>query len=225
MSIYKYDSTQDKLIPLAGQGKAEYGASTVRTGTVHFSGTSWQSANIVFNKPMPDANYELAFYCEGEVSGMFTTPFCVENKTANGFTLKIYAQGGSSINITIRYTAFKLYTDTEYNSILEGQRYSTDEVDTGKVWIDGKKIYRKVITGTATITANESRVIANVASLNIKHICSSTEMLDYSGNGEFMNMSNSFGRIAYRSNGEIVWVSSIARTNAKFYIILEYTKT
>lgn len=30
--------------------------------------------------------------------------------------------------------------------------YSTTEVDTGKVWIDGKKIYRKVFTGNATLS-------------------------------------------------------------------------
>lgn len=34
MSIYKYDSTQDELTPLAGQGKAEYGASTERKGDI-----------------------------------------------------------------------------------------------------------------------------------------------------------------------------------------------
>ena len=41
--------------------------------------------------------------------------------------------------------------------------YSTEEVDTGKVWIDGKKIYRKTFTGGNTT----SEIVINISELLI----------------------------------------------------------
>ena len=40
------------------------------------------------------------------------------------------------------------------------EEYSTDEVMTNKVWIDGKPIYRKVIKSTSTYSANYNPSIA-----------------------------------------------------------------
>lgn len=128
----------------AGNGKAEYGASTVRSGTVIFTGTSWQSANIVFDTPMPDSDYELSFYCEGEASGVYSSPFCVENKTANGFVLKIYTQnGGAGVNATVRYTAFKLYTDKEYNEVLDVLNVESQDLTVTFGGITAKNAYVK----------------------------------------------------------------------------------
>lgn len=43
--------------------------------------------------------------------------------------------------------------------------YSTSEVDTGKTWIDGKKIYRKVYNGTISATGETLITASNVDSL------------------------------------------------------------
>ena len=40
------------------------------------------------------------------------------------------------------------------NGIIGGTRYSTGEVDTGNSWIDGKRIYSRVLTYTTPATAN-----------------------------------------------------------------------
>lgn len=39
------------------------------------------------------------------------------------------------------------------HKVSAGKKYSTTEVKTGDVWIDGKPIYRKVFTGTSPATA------------------------------------------------------------------------
>lgn len=36
--------------------------------------------------------------------------------------------------------------------------YSTDEVDTGKIWIDGKHIYRRVFTGTTNTSGGTNNI-------------------------------------------------------------------
>ena len=40
------------------------------------------------------------------------------------------------------------------NGVIGGTRYSTSEVDTGNSWIDGKRIYSRVLTYTTPATAN-----------------------------------------------------------------------
>ena len=40
------------------------------------------------------------------------------------------------------------------NGVIGGTRYSTSEVDTGNSWIDGKRIYARVLTYTTPATEN-----------------------------------------------------------------------
>lgn len=58
------------------------------------------------------------------------------------------------VNYIIKAKVVSNETDVQQ----ESDRYSTDEVDTGKRWIDGKKIYRKCFTGAiATYTDSGKR--------------------------------------------------------------------
>ena len=69
MGLYK--NTNGVLTPVAGRGKAEYGASTVRKGTATYTGAtigSYPIINVTFDTPMPDADYEI-FFDYDEASG------------------------------------------------------------------------------------------------------------------------------------------------------------
>lgn len=54
---------------------------------------------------------------------------------------------GEYWTVPIQMTACLEYTKTTDTPITNNNTYSTDEVITGKTWIDGKPIYRKVVSG------------------------------------------------------------------------------
>ena len=122
MSRNKVNQTDGSLTMVAGRGKAEYGASTVRKGTfTNASALQPNSSGILiektFSTPMPDADYEMSFTFK-DVVGYFV----LQEKTASGFSGYLYRNGSTSCEantMDVHYTAFKLYTDTEYNEVLE----------------------------------------------------------------------------------------------------------
>lgn len=104
--------------------------------------------------------------------------------------------------------------------------YSTEEVDTGKIWIDGKKIYRKVLEFTSD---TEQQIIShNIA--DVEHIwVSGDSFLDVGG-------TKSIPANYYRDSGIYTYAhadrdniftkaSPSGWKGQKFYIVLEYTKT
>jgi hypothetical protein len=52
------------------------------------------------------------------------------------------------------------------NEVLDGDVYSTNEIKTNKVWIDGKPIYRKVIETTSPSSTNSWTVIGSISNLD-----------------------------------------------------------
>ena len=121
MSISVKNSNGD-WVQCAGQGRAEYGASTVRTGTVTIPATNGKtlSANctVSFSSPMPDTDYMITFESNDNTGGYF--PANIWNKSVNGCLASFFnGNNGDQPAVSVRYTAFKLYTDTEYNKILE----------------------------------------------------------------------------------------------------------
>lgn len=56
--------------------------------------------------------------------------------------------------------------------------YSTSEIDTGRVWIDGRPIYRKVVRGTVNMTGNSTSRLAH----GIQGLTSRWELIKYYGN-------------------------------------------
>lgn len=119
MGLYK--NNNGILIPIAGRGKAEYGASTTRKNTwtnaeVINAGSS-VAFSVAFDTPMSDDNYEIDWTC----SASALHPV-VEEKTASGFTGHAYRLISPAVEIgngIINFTAFRLYTDLEYNEVLE----------------------------------------------------------------------------------------------------------
>lgn len=119
MGRYKVNNDGTLGAMISGRGKAEYGASTIRTGA-EVIGAVESGANgivsITFDTPMPDGDYlvEVRPYNTGDRK----VTVYANTRNANGFNI-IYSNLGSALtNFKIDWYAFKLYTDTEYNNIL-----------------------------------------------------------------------------------------------------------
>lgn len=111
------------------------------------------------------------------------------------------------------------------NNILDvySDVYSTEETKTNKIWIDGKPIYRKVITFTNTSTNWE--VIGTINNMNLMIGIRGTV---YDG-GNNITAIPSFGtenvQIYVTSSGTINKKSTSYYQNRTGILILEYTKT
>lgn len=113
------------------------------------------------------------------------------------------------------------------------QSYSTDEVNTGATWIDGKKIYKKTVDfGAEPSTAGtEKTVNANITNLDkiIK-----IEGIGWDNTGSFMTLpASGVVGASGQSNYDTYFYDGligICRNNTSFgltqiYITLYYTKT
>lgn len=103
--------------------------------------------------------------------------------------------------------------------------YSTNEINTGKTWIDDKPIYRKVLTGTATTTNTTIDTSANVSSMNIIKIDgwiykSATIQQQI---GTYASDGNSSG--IYVDNNGLKLLLPSALVPCTYTAIIEYTKT
>lgn len=117
------------------------------------------------------------------------------------------------------------------NSIVDSEVYSTDEVKTNKVWIDGKPIYRKVIN-VGNLPNNTNKSVASGVNFNnamlvkmygvCKHSSSNVSFpLPFAnpstlGYSIMLNMDNS---------NNIIVTTGTDRTGYYGYVIIEYTKT
>lgn len=224
MGLYK--NNNGVLSPIAGRGKAEYGASTVRKGTATYTGAAvgtYPAVNVTFDTPMPDADYEI-FFDYDEASGHgelnYMGYYGVYKRTANGFQIVFSGEAAISSGWNVKYTAYKLYTDNEYNGLLNNQKYSTDEIDTGKTWIDGKKIYRKVVELSSQLNIQPNAGWTNICAapdgITNLILC----YIKQSGNCDWT--AGAFYRFY---QGYIQAYPISATTMGITQIVLEYTKT
>ena len=96
--------------------------------------------------------------------------------------------------------------------------YSTTEIDTGKKWIDGKPIYRKVIVLPTLVDAIENNwtTITSVSGLNI------STLIDF----KYISTNNCvWSGLISRINNNNLEVYNKLTTWAIKTLILEYTKT
>ena len=95
--------------------------------------------------------------------------------------------------------------------------YSIDEVKTGGKWIDGKPIYRKVLTTTTLINGGEvgwGGLESNITSLNIDNCIASYAIIEHLGMRYLQYMPDQGGFISYYSG---------IPDSTK--VVMEYTKT
>ena len=95
----------------------------------------------------------------GRTSDTLAITRAQKNTTAKSFAVGDIVAAGS-------------YADDE-NGI-----YSTSEIDTGRVWIDGRPIFRKVVRGKVNLTGNSSSSIPH----GIQGLTSRWELIKYYGN-------------------------------------------
>lgn len=125
----------------------------------------------------------------------------------------------------------------EYNGALynvqdaEAQKnlvYSQNETDTGKIWIDGKKIYRKVIDCGTLPNNTIKNVPMNITNLNqITDLTITTTNIieNVTIQLPFNNIGGSFIE-AYRRGDAISLITNADwSVYTKTFAILEYTKT
>lgn len=125
----------------------------------------------------------------------------------------------------------------EYNGALyniqdaEAQKnlvYSQNEIDTGKIWIDGKKIYRKVILLPAIAKNTEHRI--DLSSLTVS---SYIQLYGFTKTGEnyFIPLLNSdektitLNTFMGITNNVLRFINGTDREILSGHVILEYTKT
>lgn len=98
--------------------------------------------------------------------------------------------------------------------------YSLTEIDTGKKWIDGKTVYRRVFDTNAS--ANSGSVTINV-NVNTEHI----DKMIHSWVVSKGNSSQGYCMTYANGSGDIVIANATNNGNVAdgIYLILEYTKT
>lgn len=106
--------------------------------------------------------------------------------------------------------------------------YSQNEIDTGKIWIDGKKIYRKVILLPAIATKGEYRIdLSSLTASNYIQLYGFVE----AGKDYFVPLLNSdeqtpeLNTYIGINNNVLRFVNGPQREILSGHIILEYTKT
>jgi hypothetical protein len=112
------------------------------------------------------------------------------------------------------------------NELKDGEEYSTSEVKTNKVWIDGKTIYRKVYTGTTTSSGVFTVVTDTFDGTVIRFDGTAKNTANnviYPLVGE--NGSSGDFIFPYLQGTTIQLVNSNTTKNFEYILIVEYTKT
>lgn len=137
---------------------------------------------------------------------------------------------GRPCYIIVEYTKT---TDEENSGVLSSgdfginEVYSTNEIKTNKIWVDGRPIYRKTIIGNSVLPSGTSSINHNVSNIGNHRIIKEVEF-QYNGNswtGTFANTTSN------------VFVDSITSSAINFnvgtgwanlfipIVTIEYTKT
>jgi hypothetical protein len=112
------------------------------------------------------------------------------------------------------------------NELKGNEEYSTTEAKTNKIYIDGKPIYRKVVTGTLPTTNYSTFITID----NLDTPISENILITMSDNSRlrlpFVNLTNNIYCDYYISgNNYNVHFSTDTYKSRPFIAILEYTKT
>ena len=113
---------------------------------------------------------------------------------------------------------------SDIQDIKDGEVYSTNEIKTNKIWINGKPIYRKVFDvniDTSTVGWREVGSISFDEIINSNFVCnSSDEPTRYRPNNTYVNLSFYNGKCYAAGTGG--WSSSTSLILKK--VVVEYTK-
>lgn len=142
------------------------------------------------------------------IQGSIVDTFNVEDKTTNA----------PSVNAVENY-------------IKAQNTYSTEETFTGKYWINGKKIYRKVVEFTVPSTSSDGTLATGSKSFNnnIETIVNLTDGMFYADNNLHLSISQTTPPIAvyYMEQNKTLNFENSRRfySGSPAFVIVEYTKT
>ena len=196
------------------------------TYTISYNGVAEQTGSAVVCAIRNLA--DTATIARQEGSGDKTLTFTT---TENGAIIRFMVTAETNTGKT-KYTNIQLEegsiatTYTPYQELNNQEVYSTGETRIG-TWIDGKPLYRKVISSTTPSQVNTGTNIYNANSLNIDRIVN----LSFNFKGmynEYATASNviiMFTRLS-GTDRQIACTCTLADyCNKPFYFILEYTKS
>lgn len=109
----------------------------------------------------------------------------------------------------------------EYNKLKNANNYSSDEIEIG-TWTDGKKVYRKVYTGSVSKTAQDlfSTIDAIDALVTVKGYLQTS---DYKFPFNF-TQDNSTQVVVFLKTDNKTFAYRGTETNGTYYLVIEYTK-
>ena len=158
----KIDTAINNIASAEASGEATVAELSGRVTTAENGVSANASAITALNNTVSGISSELT-----------TTEGTVAQNTTNitGLTTRVGAVETAESNTSAKVTALEnAMGDTDISSIGDGtvtgaiadlaaggssETYSTSEVDTGKVWIDGKHIFRKVVTKASVSASGE----------------------------------------------------------------------
>ena len=187
---------------VAGRGRAEYGASTVRTGTYTIDemapgGALWKT--FTFSDPMPDGDYMVDF------SFPATASIYAQAYEKNAENVKVSFRNISTndtfTNIVVNYTCYKLYTDTEYNAVLESGSCAHG---TNEPFMAGRPIRTYLLGLDSSIKFATFTVDPTASTVTDK--ISTTEYFSYN----CYKQGSSWRVVAINSNGNKMYIGDVS---------------
>ena len=117
------------------------------------------------------------------------------------------------------------------SNIATGETYSTNEIKTNKVWIDGKPIYRKVYEISSLPNNGRMYVACNIP--NVQHVITMRGVMESSTEWDSMPSAYTGGTlidslVIERTGNTLTNIRILNNTNRSgfsAFVILEYTKT
>lgn len=118
-------------------------------------------------------------------------------------------------------------TENVRDVVSEMESYSTAETDTGKTWVDGKRIYRKCYKQNANIALYEEHWLDSTYGIDVTEIegFSSIIRAYYCGATVVADMEMDYRSSHWYVHAVDSHSSSTQKSTANDYVVLEYTKT
>lgn len=221
-SKFKLPDLRDKFV----QGANDNLGTTKDAGLPNITGKFYHDTNVINNTLEGAFSYTSGSSLNLANSATATSGYVTLDASKSN---PIYGNSDTvqppSVCLTFIIKALKVsdkYSDTPKDI------YSTDEVVTDKVWIDGKPIYRKVVTQTITTSSSENIIsgfdislIDNIISFygSIKQPSGTITPISYSASeedGAFICMSRA-------RNSFVLYTKAYGAGDV--ILIVEYTKT
>lgn len=197
---------------------AKIGAFSVGTTVTGVPGTSASVTNSgTASEPILDFVIPKGQDGETGQDGFSPTIAEDESNSATSYKLNISNKDGQFTTPNLRAVSF----------VENAQVYSQEEQVIG-TWIDGKPLYRKIITGSCPSVANQNIAVAEYSYLNVEQITSYYGM-SFDGAGTAMGLDFSSGDpyklLTYVSTTDIKQYAGSSLVSETFRITIEYTKT